>query len=205
MRRLTFGILVAGLLGMATVDRLEAQYLGLTQWTTGSGANGHWYAITESEGDFRVAETLAGYLGGYLVSIGSAQENQFVYSVFAVLGTCAPVWCEPSTFYIGLERVSSGGPFAWVSGEPLGFTAWNTGEPNDQGDERVAHMFAYNGQVLWNDIAYNSNPMRGVIEWTEDPTGMSTVPEPITLTLLGTGLMGIGAVRRWRKRQDSPT
>ena len=203
MRRLAFGILVAGSLGMATVVPLKAQYLNLTQWTTGPGANGHWYAITQAADDFRVLKTLAEYLDGYLVSINSAEENQFVYNMFYILGTCAPVWCEPSTFYIGLERVSSGGPFAWNSGEPLAFTSWNTGEPNNQGDERVAHMFEQNGQVLWNDIAYNSNPMRGVIEWNEDPTRLSTVPEPITITLVGTGLLGIAAVRRRRNRSGS--
>ena len=151
-------------------DNVQAQFLGLTQWTTGPGANGHWYAITEAAGDFRDIKTLAGSLGGTLVSITSAAENEFVYNNFVALGTCAPVWCQPATFYIGLERVSSGGPFAWLTGEPLVFTAWNTGEPNNAGDERVAHMFKVGGEVLWNDISFTSNPMRGVIEWTEDPT-----------------------------------
>ena len=169
IRGLTSAFVVALVLGAKT-GPLQAQLLGLTQWTTGPGANGHWYAISDGAGDFRDIKSLASSLGGTLVSITSAAENEFVYDNFVALGTCAPVWCQPATFYIGLERVSSGGPFAWLTGEPLVFTAWNTGEPNDAGDERVAHMFKVREEVLWNDISFNSNPMRGVTEWTEDPT-----------------------------------
>jgi hypothetical protein len=201
-RRTVLGILLAGLISGAASARAHAQYLGLVQWTTGPGANGHWYAITEAADDFRVLRGLAWSLGGSLVAVNNADENQFVYSSLVALGTCAPVWCAPATFYIGLDRTSSGGPFAWLTGEPVVFTAWNTGEPNDQGDERVAHMFSTRGEIVWNDISYTSNPMRGVIEWTQDPRELAVVPEPVTVALLSTGLFGVGVARLRRRRRS---
>lgn len=195
----------AKLLVIATVSiagfagRSDAQYGGLTQWT-GLGANGHWYAITEAADDFRVLQVFAESLGGTLVSITSAAENQFVYSNFVSLGTCAPVWCSPATFYIGFVRASQGGPFEWLTGEPVTFTSWNEGEPNNSGDERVTHMFSKDGgqTALWNDISYTSNPMRAVIEWEQNPT---VVPEPATFVLVASGMLALGIQRRVRGRR----
>jgi hypothetical protein len=54
------------------------------------------------------------------------------------------------------------------------------------------------GEVLWNDVAYDRYPMRGVIEWNDDPR-IAVVPEPGTVLLLGTGLLLLAVVGRRRK------
>lgn len=189
---------LAVVLLVAGAKQASAQFVDLTQWTIASGGNGHWYAITTHPDDWRNVEGVAASFGGYLTSITSAAENNWVYDTFINFGTCAPNWCDPATFYIGLERASPGGPFAWVSGEPLGFTAWHAGEPNNEGGvEGSTQMFKTGGLVVWNDIDFDSNPMVGVVEWDTAPP-LSTVPEPPTIALLAIGLAGIVATRAER-------
>ena len=78
------------------------------------------------------AEESAVKIGGHLVTINDAAENQFV-SDFAESGLTpkslnfAGYWGR----YIGLTDAFSEGTFEWVSGEPLTYQNWYpNGEPN---------------------------------------------------------------------------
>ena len=88
--------------------------------------------------------------GGYLVSIGSAAENEFVRQSFGTFGgvtTGRRIW-------IGFTDRSSEGSFQWSSGEPVAYTNWNPGEPNNSGGtEDYAEMLGLQG--TWNDISDN--------------------------------------------------
>jgi len=180
--------LVAGVLMIP--QGINGQYVGLIQWTTGPGANGHYYPMTELAGDYRDVSAVAATLGGTLASITTREENKFVHDSFVEFGTCSAVWCFPSTFFIGLRRVTPGGPFAWETGEQLSFTAWNLGEPNDFGDEPVAHVIKGipgqparaapegAGEVFWNDIPFDRYEMRGVIEWSVRPSALLAERDP---------------------------
>lgn len=81
-------------------------------------------------------------LGGNLVTIGSAEENTLVRSL------------DPDTdVWIGLNDRGAGneGDFVWVSGEPVVFTNFAEGEPNNRLGEDCVHIRANADD--WNDLA----------------------------------------------------
>ena len=75
--------------------------------------------------------------GGRLLEVNSAAENEFIKDKIR------------ESIFIGLTDQAREGRFEWVSGDPVDFTNWNSGEPNDyRGREDVVEMFT-NGR--WND------------------------------------------------------
>ncbi|MFH1434580.1 MAG: fibrinogen-like YCDxxxxGGGW domain-containing protein [Pseudomonadota bacterium] len=78
--------------------------------------------------------------GGHLVTIANAVENEFVRANFAAVTGDAP--------WIGFNDIAVEGTFVWVTGEPVTYTSWNGGEPNNVSDEDYVHMYS-NG--MWND------------------------------------------------------
>src|SRR5207244_9782682 len=97
-------------------------------------ANGHYYeAVSQSQGigwsaarSAASRETFKG-MPGHLVTIGSAQENQFLVDQFpqAVRGY----------FWLGgfqpRDILDPAAGWQWVTGEPWSYTHWNESEPND--------------------------------------------------------------------------
>ena len=152
-------------------------------------ANQHMYYLL-TPNTWTNSETEALTLGGHLVTINDAAENDFVFNTFtAILGSDAGLW-------IGLNDEAVEGAFVWSSGEPLTYTNWGGTEPNNYGGEDYAHMFSQSdprADGSWNDaldlaVAFGK-VMYGVVE---------VVPEPTTLALAGLGLLGIACVRRRR-------
>ena len=93
-------------------------------------ANGHLYTMTSTPGtwasDRAAAEAHAigdAVLPGYLVVINDAAENQFLVDN-GFLG---------SERYIGLyDPNADNAGYEWVNGDPLSYTNWRGGEPNDR-------------------------------------------------------------------------
>ncbi|MFO0826705.1 MAG: lectin-like protein [Phycisphaerales bacterium] len=104
------------------------------------------------------ANTKAGSLGGHLATITNSTENEWVRANLANYGGV------PREVWIGLTDTASEGTFVWVTGEPLSYTHWNSGEPNDSGgNEDYVEMFPTAG--LWNDVGrYAGNNNYGVVE-----------------------------------------
>ena len=105
------------------------------QWTVAEGGNDHWYRLTTSEfTSWADLEQEAVLLGGHLVTIDDANENQWILETFCpLLGSenlwtglyqdldepgCAPN-CEPDQGW------------KWISGESVVYTNWGGGEPNN--------------------------------------------------------------------------
>jgi hypothetical protein len=80
-------------------------------------------------------------MGGHLVTITSSGEQSFLYGLW------------PSG-WIGLTDEVVEGTWRWVTGETYSYTNWNSGEPNNSGNEDYV-QFVSNGR--WNDLNNNSS------------------------------------------------
>ncbi len=143
-----------------------------------SPVNGHVYYLL-GEGSWQDAEAFAARLGGHLATVRSEEEQAWVFDQFGAWGG------RLRSLWIGLRRTSPGGSFAWVSGEPIQYTHWLPGQPDNSpvtGGEGHVHLLntgnAYGHPGgFWNDLASPNvvfhvfDPICGVVELapTRDP------------------------------------
>ena len=199
--------------GQSSLDHLRAGWLAMCgvfasllvsggaaaapiQWTVGSGGNGHWYTLSSSPSTWTAAESEALSMGGHLVTINGAQEQAFLVSTYL-----AGADANTKSYWIGINDQATEGLFVWASGEPVTYTNWNTGEPNNYfGNEDYGAINWHWSQTstgavgTWNDTPDNGIngaltgplPMLGIIELTSsavpeiDPAGMGSVLALVT-------------------------
>ncbi|MCT7991018.1 SBBP repeat-containing protein [Laspinema olomoucense] len=143
-------------------------------------ANGHLYLLSEPD-TWLGAQNQAESLGGNLVSINTADEQQWIVDTF---GT-------QQAFYIGLTDSArygaKEGSFKWVNGEPLTYENWKQGEPNNTPFLPEGEDFSVINQHeegKWNDRTHLGN-FHGIIEI--DPT---TLDQPIVNIMVTDSLAG---------------
>ncbi len=103
---------------------------------------GHTYFRSSFSRTWAQASAIATGLGGHLVTISSLAENNLV--------------AGNSAAWIGLSRAIPGGPFGWVTAEPLGYTNWWPGEPNNSGGNENYALINYFGNTpQWFDYGTN--------------------------------------------------
>jgi hypothetical protein len=136
-----------GAIGLA--DRADAGKLFTGQFGTSNSWNVYEainLGLTWEEAYYysqNAPDPTGGSAVGHLVVLGSAAENTFV-------NTQAPGdrWIG-LTDRVGVAPGAFEGFFAWVNGEPLNYTNWNVGEPNNSSAAEDAGQMVSNGG--WND------------------------------------------------------
>ena len=111
----------------------------ITGFTNQQNYNGHSYYRSTGTATWTTARTNCSNMGGHLVTITSSGEQSFLFGLW------------PSG-WIGLTDEVTEGTWRWVTGESYSYSNWNSGEPNNAGNEDYV-QFVSNGR--WNDLPNN--------------------------------------------------
>jgi hypothetical protein len=115
-----------------------------TLWSVCDGGSGHLYRQSSGTASWTLAQAHAarqdvGAGPAYLACIGSAAENTWLRQNLT----------QGRRTWIGFTDEAQEGDFRWVSGEPVAYTRWNGGEPNDLNGEDYTEM---REDGTWNDL-----------------------------------------------------
>lgn len=138
------------------------------EWRVEDGGNGHWYqrrTFGGSEVSFRAAFADADASGGYLASVLSAEENEFIRGINRN---------QFRSYWLGAVQSSpscsgTGCNWEWLSGEPWTYEAWCCGgfDTDVTGDE---DCLASSQDGLWNSVPRQGGPgmQHYMVEWSAD-------------------------------------
>ncbi len=105
--------------------------------------NDHTYYLLDKS-TWIEAEKKAVELGGHLVTINDANENQWVYKKWYEL--------NHRWLWIGINDAKANGHWSWLNGDPVTYTNWSSGEPNYMGIEHYGSIW---GDGTWNNAVGN--------------------------------------------------
>ena len=144
---------------------------------------GHTYTMFDDVvSTWEEAEAYCESLGGHLATITSAEEDVFLYTYLES--------CGKQAAFFGLNDLKTEGVWEWVTGEPVVYTNWCAGEPNNSGPgEEDVCSYSYVSPGKWNDSIFDNaifaNSDTFLCEWDyeiTEPDGEEGYPENNTLT-----------------------
>ena len=114
----------------------EPEFPGLTFL---GGYEGSDYYVSNDVSDVWLAREHAASIGGHLVTYSDPDEQDAVSSMIG----------QDIEYYIGLSDEVNEGEFEWDTREPLMYTNWGDGEPNNSGNDEDYVVVWPTG--FWND------------------------------------------------------
>ncbi len=123
---------------------------------------GHRYQFFEAvDMEFEEVEEFCESLGGYLATISSEIENEFLYKMMKENGF--------SNAYFGYSDAEEEGVWKWLNGENIFYENWAEGEPNNSGEEDYAMFYYQFTDGKWNDGNFGNGTVNDdkvfICEW----------------------------------------
>ncbi|MEL6263666.1 MAG: DUF4347 domain-containing protein [Cyanobacteria bacterium J06626_6] len=149
-----FGFAIDNVTGNGTLGAPRTAQISIAD-DDGFTYNGNQYVLTNGAKTWEQAQAEASSLGGNLVTINAAAEEAWLQQTFG----------ENEGFWIGLNDVSTEGQFEWASGEPVAYTNWAPGEPNDGGfaTSQDYGWMNFGSTKQWDDNTAGAT-LRGIVE-----------------------------------------
>ncbi|MBD3184031.1 T9SS type A sorting domain-containing protein [Candidatus Poribacteria bacterium] len=129
----------------------------------------HSYTVVTESKTWRDAKAYAESLGGYLITIGSEQENKCAADMATAKGI--------RSFWLGLSDEAQEGNFVWVTGEPVTYTNWYSGQPDNNGNNEHYVEMGYpdHPRESWNDNV-PTRVLPFIVEFNQPAGGGGTQP-----------------------------
>ena len=137
--------------------------------------DGHYYYVYDLDTvtTWEEAKEYCESQGGYLATVTSKEEDEFLYSYITDMGF--------DSVLFGLSDIDQENVWTWVTGEPFSYENWAPREPNHQGGyEHYGMYYEKNKDGTWNDGSGKTCPF--LCEWGEYQTLNSQSQEPVRTT-----------------------
>ncbi len=118
----------------------------------------HEYYIYEDASSWETAKEMCEYRGGYLATITSQKENDFLFQYMKKRGYV--------NAYFGYSDRETEGVWKWVTDNKSTYTNFHSGEPNSKKEAEDYAMFYYEyTDGTWNDGNFGGSPVGGGVAY----------------------------------------
>ena len=145
--------------------------------------DGHYYYVynLDTVTTWEEAKEYCESQGGYLATITSQEEDEFVYAYLRNN-------FDYESAYFGFTDRDEEGTWVWDNGEVSSYTNWHSGEPNSENPNEDFAMYYYKySEGAWNDGDFGNRTVNSgrvfICEWGEYQTASnSQSQEPVRST-----------------------
>jgi hypothetical protein len=137
-------------------------------------SNGHAYYKLAFGQSWTASEAEAQSLGGHLVTINDAAENNWVADTFGQFN---------NLYWTGLNDAATPDTFVWSSGDPSSYRNWYPGEPGNSPTDWHYVALLTDQTRQWLPRA-NTQGAWGIVEVVPEPSGLAVAASALALGVL---------------------